>query len=106
MPATQEGAKRYNGWANYETWCVNLWLDNDEGLQDEKQRLVREHCDEDEDGSVTGCDTGSAADALKAWVEEMAPDLGGTLWADLLNSALAEVDWYEIANTEWQDMVG
>ena len=22
----------YNGWKNYETWNVVLWLDNDEGL--------------------------------------------------------------------------
>lgn len=22
----------YNGWKNYETWNVILWLDNDEGL--------------------------------------------------------------------------
>jgi len=22
----------YNGWKNYPTWAVNLWLANDEGL--------------------------------------------------------------------------
>ena len=23
----------YNGWTNYETWNVALWIDNDQGLQ-------------------------------------------------------------------------
>lgn len=22
----------YNGWTNYETWLINLWIDNDLGL--------------------------------------------------------------------------
>jgi hypothetical protein len=30
----------YNGWSNYETWNVALWIDNDEGLNE----LARE-CD-------------------------------------------------------------
>ena len=25
-------SKTYNGWKNYETWNVALWLGNDEGL--------------------------------------------------------------------------
>ena len=26
--------RRYNGWANYETWNVVLWIENDRSIQD------------------------------------------------------------------------
>lgn len=31
---TKNETKGYNGWTNYETWCVSLWLDNDSGSYD------------------------------------------------------------------------
>ena len=30
----------YNGWANYKTWNVSLWIQNDEGLYE-----VSQNCD-------------------------------------------------------------
>jgi hypothetical protein len=35
--AEQASTTTYNGWANYDTWNVMLWLDNDE-------QLYRESC--------------------------------------------------------------
>ena len=50
----------YNGWTNYETWNVALWLGNDEGLyhltrhasdwQEAKRRLARVGLTETPDG--------------------------------------------------------
>jgi hypothetical protein len=30
--------QEYNGWTNYETWNVALWIQNDEGLYDIARR--------------------------------------------------------------------
>ena len=29
---TNKQEQKYNGWTNYETWNVALWIGNDEGL--------------------------------------------------------------------------
>ena len=82
----------YNGWSNYPTWNVNLWLSNDEGLYNETRRRLR-------------CLTRyERADALKTFVrDELAPDLGASFAADLMGYALDEVDWFEIAEAWSED---
>lgn len=75
----------YNGWSNYETWAVALWIDNDAGLYQEMHRIARRMTE------------GRLADHIKSTIEDGAPDLEASLYSDLLNAALSKVDWYEVA---------
>ena len=87
----------YNGWKNYPTWCVNLWLSNEEPLYREALRLTGHTIDDDED--VTPSQRRQVADILKEWVrDDLAPDLGASFSSDLLGYALDCVDWFEIAD--------
>ena len=101
----------YNGYANYQTWAVALWIDNDEGLYNDRRSLVA-RVSEDA-GEIYQVSEGiwtveqarryEIADTLKRWVrDEMMPDLGASLYADLLGSALDLVDWHELAQ-HWLD---
>ena len=87
--------KGYNGWSNYETWAVNLWLNNDEGTYHDLRDMAR-HARSEQD----------LAGQLKAYVEDLMPDLGSTLASDLLSAALSEVDWYELACSYLEDEEG
>lgn len=94
----------YNGWSNYGTWVTALWLDNDETTYHETRALVREILAEgmddcpfkDEDLRASWM-VGNVANALRDETHNVMPDLGGSLWADLLGSAFGEIDWHEIA---------
>jgi len=86
----------YNGWKNYPTWCVNLWLSNDESLYAEAHDRVAWALHDSTDDTVRA----DVADALKTWVrEDLAPDLGASFAADLLGYALDCIDWHEIADS-------
>jgi hypothetical protein len=94
--------KTYNGWTNYETWAVNLWMDNSEG----DQRYVRELASEAwHEATATEYSTRqqeavyNLASRLKDMHDEVLPEaIQNTVYADLLNSALDRVNWHEIAS--------
>lgn len=95
--------KRYNGWFNYETWCVNLWLTNEEGTydfwHDNAKHVFRQATIKHESYlSVSEQARFDLSKLLKEQIEESQPELGASMWADLLGAALSEVDWQEIAN--------
>lgn len=75
--------------SNYETNTVQIWLDNEQSSYSEMQDLTRQYHH----------NVKKLADAIQSYVEELNPiasDDNG-IFADLLNAALREVEWREIA---------
>ena len=95
--------KTYNGWTNYETWAVKLWLDNDEGSQELQRELLDQAKDTPKVSVWTIEETVkfTLADLLKDTVDEMRGELypGASMFTDLLGAALSEVNWNEIAES-------
>ena len=94
----------YNGWTNYETWCVHLWLTNEEGTYHYCRDAARQAGVEAPEQvrrrvwTVEEAKKFRLADQLKEFVQEMDPVAdGASMFTDLLNAALSEVDWHEIA---------
>lgn len=82
--------RTYNGWSTYETWLVNLWIQNEESLYASLHAAV--------------CEADSLYDAreiLKARIDNeydwFVEENSHGLFQDLLQGALDEVNWYEIA---------
>lgn len=81
----------YNGWSNYETWCVSMWLDNDQ----HHYETVREDLE------------GNTPVEVASWLEDYVGELpevttvteAGGFVCDLLGKALGNVDWQEIAES-------
>ena len=96
----------YNGWTNRETWLVNLWLSNDQGTYDALENLVAGIAAEDtEFGTISR--EHRIANALESFVDDViAPpdaDVPYGLAVDLITSALARVDWRELADNYAED---
>src|SRR6266446_1516140 len=96
----------YNGWSNYETWATHLWLTNEEETYT-FCRLLACRCRESAPvasevqskiWTEQECVKIRLAKSLRAHIEEQNPiSSRASLYADLLNAALSEVDWTEVA---------
>ncbi len=92
-------SKKYNGWSNYETWCVHLWLTNEEGSDRYWREEAARHRKEDRDSERS-----NLAEQMKSELEEASPIEEASVFSDLLNAALSEVDWHEIADAFLEDL--
>jgi hypothetical protein len=112
-------ADRYNGWTNYETWDLKLWIDNDQGLAEHWQEAARtavDDTDETDDSDTRKREAAvELAEQLRIHVDfhaevfmEMAvtnegPAITG-FYADLITHALGAIDYREIAESLLKDL--
>jgi hypothetical protein len=79
----------YNGWKNWETWVTNLW--HGDSITEHYLEMFRE-------GNLTNP---VEADDVKDYVESLLPFMSipeNGFVTDLVNGAMSEVDWQEIAD--------
>lgn len=77
----------YNGYSNYETWVVNMWLNANPFSQNMLQLIIQ------------AFETVSEkAEELERNVMADVNYLGGesSMWADLLHAAVGRINWREI----------
>lgn len=89
---------QHEGWKNYATWLVQLYVDNDEPLYRERLQLASE-ARRKYAGMLVPELRNRFAEDLAAWFDEMIPWGVKGVWHDLVKAALADVDWREIAET-------
>jgi hypothetical protein len=91
-----------NGWSNYETWAMALWIDNEETTYRYWRAAARE--------LIQGPAMKKRerlyvlAGRLKDEFEDERPELEG-VWGDLLGAAMSEVNWHEIAGVILDDVL-
>ncbi len=99
--------EKCNGWTNYETWAVGLWIDNEQGSytywRGQAGQCFEDAADSDpaRDGFETRQSeaTTALAERLREAFEEEAPlEDQANVYSDLLSAALESVDWHEIAS--------
>jgi hypothetical protein len=105
----------YNGYSNYETWAVQLWIDNNESSSAYWRRLAEEiynhaaseqaHFSKVEDATCILAE--KLRDSYNNGMERILNDanVNGTVWADLLNASVCAVNFGEIAKNLMESVI-
>ena len=95
---------KYNGWSNYETWNVKLWMDNEQGSCELWQERAESCYDDNDEDDAPAVRLSEASEALANELESMHDDYLAELnlqgcFADIMGAAMARIDWREIADS-------
>jgi hypothetical protein len=100
MPKIPKNSTKHNGWTNYETWAVNLWMQNDQASQASACELAKWEwvaAKAEEPHTRSEMARYALAESLEEQHEADAPGYIG-VYGDLLNTAQGRINWDEIAN--------
>jgi hypothetical protein len=91
--------QEYNGWTNWETWNFKLWIDSDESAYNAVIELAEDMI-EGENASL------DFSKELEAWTDDMrdAVEIESGFFADVCNSAIRKVNFYEIAEAYLEEL--
>ena len=95
----------YNGWPNYETWNVNLWISNDEATDTYFHDLARLYSAGEGYRGNRQAATYELSKMLKDCIIDGTPDWPASLYTDLLSASLDKVDFMEIAASLLEDPI-
>jgi len=90
---TEVSSENYEGWTNYETWCVNLWLNKEASYL-----WLIQVANNPELTDYQKCEV------LKNEVEAANPLIDGeSIYSDLLVAAMSSVDWVQIIQASQEE---
>lgn len=96
--------KEYNGWSNYETWNANLWIGNEEGVDN----MAVERCKQEVEYCI---DEGLQRFHAEYRCGEVLKDIFEELWfqeipvgpvGDAIGCYLSMINWREIGDHYYQ----
>ena len=103
-----EYSETRNGWTKYETKLIDVWLRTDEARLQHCHELANESLEvaaggESYTSGISDIQRSARfelADRLRAMIDRQNPlNDDSSVYADLLNAGIAEVDWHEIAES-------
>jgi len=93
--------KPYNGYVNYQTWVVSLWLDNDYVsyiyYTERAQELLDEHGDKCKACSELAAEIERHHENHNPLLED------ASVYTDLMGHALGAINWQAVAQSFFED---